>query len=240
MSDRELQELKETVARLEAAVSKNAAPACGSSLARARRGQRLAMWLGAVGLCSVPLIGWAAVSLTEFQAGTAIVAADVNENFAALAAAVNAGQRIEISQLETSFQCATSSLCLSKNLEVTLETDGTRAVRVELIPGALDSYINLNLGAGGQTDCQSEPVIQRSTDGGDWEDVYRSALRFVEAPSGPSILAVPVGVVTFVDREAGAGVHTYRVGARVPNDAACTFSVSNARLAASDAGEVAG
>lgn len=119
-----------TLLWLEAAVSKNAAPARGPSLARARRGQRLAMWLGAVGLCSVPLIGWAAVSLTEFQAGTPIVAADVNENFAALAAAVNAGQRIEISQLETFFQCATSSLCLSKNLEVTLETadlDGARA-----------------------------------------------------------------------------------------------------------------
>jgi hypothetical protein len=53
---------------------------------------------------------------------------------------------------------------------------------------------------------------------GDWEDVYRSGLRFTEGSA--ALLAVPVSVVTFVEREAGAGAHTYRFGARVPIDAA--------------------
>jgi hypothetical protein len=89
----ELQELKSTVARLEAEVAEvtrmTTPTKGGASLIRARRGQRLALWLGTAGLVSLPVLGWAAVSLTEFQSGEPIVAADVNDNFTVLASAVD-------------------------------------------------------------------------------------------------------------------------------------------------------
>lgn len=236
MNDQELQNLKATVARLETAIEiTNRGERV--SLAGARRHQRRALWIGTAGLCLLPIVGWAAVELTTFQKGDPISSSDVNANFAGVAAAISARENLQFSQVAAAFTCSSATPCISEDLEVAITTDGSRAVRVELVAAdASQAYINLDNAAGGQTDIQSELMLQRSTDGGDWEDVYATSLRYVDDDAAAGTLQVPVGVVAFIDRTAGAGEHAYRLVTRIPIAGPVNLTVNNARLAASDAG----
>src|SRR5687768_17192485 len=88
MDDHELENLRVKVARLESMIETGGRSG-GASVARARQLQRRVMWLGAAGLCMLPMVGWTAVQLTEFEQGTPIYADQVNTNFSNINAALD-------------------------------------------------------------------------------------------------------------------------------------------------------
>lgn len=228
----EVQELRDQLEALEKRLAKT--PARRSSTP-----PRWAGWLAAIGLVALPAIGWTAVELEEFEPQTPISAASVNGNFAALAAAVAVREKFVAGPLVASHECLTDTPCISDDLSVSIETDGSRAVRVELIAaGGTSQNTNIFVGndAGGQTDIQAEFQIQRRTEGGDWATVYQTLLRYVEHSTEAGLVAFPPSMVSFVDREAPVGTHTYRLVTRVPIPGPVTFSLNQVRLAASDAG----
>lgn len=66
--------------------------------------------------------------------------------------------------------------------------------------------------------------------------MYSTSLRYFDHDAAAGTLLVPVGVVAFIDRTAGAGDHAYRLVTRIPIAGPVNLTVNNARLAASDAG----
>lgn len=215
---REVTELKATVARLEAMMTDSIRGNAAVDLARARRSQRWAMWAGSVGLCSLPVLGWAAVSLTEFQPNTPIVAADVNANFEALAVAVTelqdgrAGDRVLGSDVTEWTSTATSAGdpdAVVAELTVDVETHG-RPVRVELIGnGEHQPFI---AGETANQTAQFTYRLERRTAGVDVDWVTVDEFFFLAYAGGSSTSAVrlPPTVVTAVDTPA-EGTTSYRV-----------------------------
>ncbi|MFO0631983.1 MAG: hypothetical protein U0168_03945 [Nannocystaceae bacterium] len=177
-----LQALTSTVARLEAEVRRmNSATDGASSLVHARRGQRLALWLGAIGLCSLPVLGWAAVRLTEFQAGDPIVAADVNTNFSNINAALDGVPQFGEAIFDTDDESnGVPAPILNATIEIT--TMGG-PVEIRLIPLSVDalvesapSAITLQGEAGTGVELSGEVLLERY-DGAMWQERARVRLQ---------------------------------------------------------------
>jgi hypothetical protein len=247
----QLQALKSTVARLETEVmGMRTSTRDDSSLVRARIGQRWALWLGAAGLCSLPMLGWAAVELTEFQAGDPIVAAEVNDNFSGLAGAV--------SDLEVfAFQDAavsSSEFCLFADapcsfadyFAVRVTSTAQQVIRVDLMGASgVGSDAPGRIIAGDNSDnlpgvVNARLILERRTEPAvDWEAVSSQAVYFDGAGGLNDFgVAIPCSAVGFLDTPP-AGEHTYRVSAEFADaNPAQNLEFQNCQAVASMAGRV--
>lgn len=225
----ELHTLKSTVARLEAKVhGMNSATTHAIALVRARRGQRWALWLGAAGLASLPMLGWAAVSLTEFQAGDPIVAADVNTNFSNINAALDGPLMLGTQTIDDVLDDCAGDPCPVANAVVDVETSGGLVrVSLETDPdddGSIESEIR-GYGPSGAKSLLF--YLERSGDAGaTWE---RRGVVESNADDGDTLI-VPGSAIGFLDRPP-AGEWRYRVGLRF-SGASNQAVLSGLRLAA--------
>jgi hypothetical protein len=204
----QLQALTSTVARLEAEVRRMNSPTDGAtSLVRARRGQRWALWLGAAGLCSLPMLGWAAVSLTEFQSGDPIVAADVNTNFSNINVALDGPLVFAGQPVNASLEPCSPDPCQVPNAELEITTAGGRVeIRFVPVPQTASSSI---VGTGGNGLMRMSFILQRSADDGvSWED--RSAFEVDDFSADFAEMRVSPSTVLFLDDPA-AGTWRYRL-----------------------------
>ena len=226
MNEQELRELKATVARLEAAV-KQTNTGGGESLARARRIQRRAMWVGAAGLCALPMVGWAAVELTTFVKDDPISSSAMNTNFGNVNSALD-GPLVRADQPVGSWTSNNPVAVPVVNAELNITTTGG-LVHVQLFPETdgvdgeparvtVEGIVNQSLRLG----C----FLERSADeGATWET--RAWITTQDSQASGTIWLSP-SVVAFVD-DPPAGEWRYRLAA-APEVNATAVGMTNVRL----------
>jgi len=184
------------------------------------------MWIGAAGLCALPMVGWAAVELTTFQKGDAISSADVNDNFTALAEAVTAleNRRPRAAELgpavpswSGSASAATDPGAVVDGLGVTVETHG-QTVSVGLVGSGGQPFLGAEAS---NTSTEFIFRVERMTDGEDvdWVTVEEFYWRPQAGGSVTSTgLRVPPSTILATDTPP-AGSTSYRVLAYSSPDA---------------------
>lgn len=204
-----------------------AGPACAA--ASRRRRQRFVTWTGALGLGLLPVLGWAGVSLTEFQPGSAIVAADVNSNFSNVNAALD-GPVVRAAQRVASWSSSDPSAVPVENAELAIQTSGG-LVRVELLADAIgiaDEPSRLVIEGPPDQGLRFGCFLERSSDGGaTWEQ--RAWLSLQDSNAQGTAWLSP-SIATFVD-DASAGEWRYRITAE-PDGAATAVAMFNVRMIA--------
>jgi hypothetical protein len=174
------------------------------------------------------MIGWAAVSLTEFQAGNPIVAADVNTNFSNVNAALD-GPVVRAAQPVGSWSSIGPSAVPVENAELDITTTGG-LVRVELVPevdGIQGEPARIVLEGPADQGMTFGCFLERRSNGGAWEERGWLSLR---ESNGQGTAWLSPSVVAFVD-DPGAGDWQYRITAE-PDGAATNVAVINVRLLA--------
>lgn len=191
---------------------------------------RSAILASATALSLLPVLGWAAVSLTEFDGGAPIYASEVNANFSNINDALEGPLTLSAQPVDTFIEACDPCVVANASLEIT--TTGGH-VWIGFVPdpddgGEIEAQIR---GYGGNTPMTLLFYLERSNDDGlTWEQ--RGAIESASDDAG--IVQVPPATVLFLDT-AAADTWRYRVLLRF-SGSATQADLSGIRLFAREVG----